>query len=330
MKNILFIGGTGYIGGSILSRFLQREDPNLSLSALVRSVEKADKLRALNVRLNITTGSHNDAELVEKIVSDADVVFSLADCDDLQAAESILRGLKKRFETTGIKPVLIHMSGTGCLGDRAKGEFSSQTIYNDMDIAQVETLPATQPHRIVDLAIVDADRQGYTDTYIVLPGLVYGEPHGILAEAGVQNPTNLAFTGYIKASFERGAAGIVGKGKNLISHVDVTEVADQVETLYNAVLTHEAEHGRNGYYFVAHGDVEFEKVVEIVETRAGPRRVFTQPELQTYFPNPSVQSFFGDNGRCDSQRSRAFGWKPVKGTVELLAAVRDEVEHWKV
>jgi hypothetical protein len=65
--------------------------------------------------------------------------------------------------------------------------------------------------------------KGYTDTYIVLPGIVYGAPHGILADTGVQNPTNLALTAYIKASFDRSAAGIVGKGKNLISHVDVTE-----------------------------------------------------------------------------------------------------------
>jgi nucleoside-diphosphate-sugar epimerase len=94
MKNILFIGGTGmasffrlqrstltspsgYIGGPILSRFLEREDSNLKTSALVRSPEKAIKLRSLNGRLNIMNGSHNDAELVEKIVSDADIVFSL-------------------------------------------------------------------------------------------------------------------------------------------------------------------------------------------------------------------------------------------------------------
>jgi hypothetical protein len=40
--------------------------------------------------------------------------------------------------------------------------FSSQTVYNDTDIAQIETLPATQPHRNVDLAIVEADTQGMT------------------------------------------------------------------------------------------------------------------------------------------------------------------------
>jgi hypothetical protein len=44
--------------------------------------------------------------------------------------------------------------------DNTKGMFSSQTIYKDTDIAQIESLPATQLHRNVDLAIVDADTQG--------------------------------------------------------------------------------------------------------------------------------------------------------------------------
>ncbi|KAF8145741.1 hypothetical protein K438DRAFT_1871346 [Mycena galopus ATCC 62051] len=331
MKNILFVGGTGYVGGSILSQLLEREDTNLNITALVRSPQKAEKLRSLNVRLNVVIGTHNDAKLVERLVADADVVFSLADCDDLQAAESILRGLRKRFQITGVKPVLIHMSGTGYLGDQAKGEFSSQTIYNDLDIAQIETLPATQPHRNVDFAVVEADKQGYTHTYIAVPGVFYGTPRGILAEANVQNPRNFALVAYFKASFERSAAGIVGKGKNLVSHVEVNEVADLVVKLYDSIDSgaNLAEHGKNGYYLVANGEVEFEKIAEITEKRAGSRRVFTETELQTYF-SPSLGSFFGDNGRCDSQRSRGLGWKPVKTTVDFLAAVQDEVEQWKV
>ncbi|KAJ6451924.1 hypothetical protein C8R45DRAFT_1041487 [Mycena sanguinolenta] len=330
MKNILFIGGTGYIGGPIMSRFIEREDENLNISALVHSVEKAKKIRDHDLRLNVIIGSHNDPELVERLVADSDVVFSLADCDDLQAAGSILSGLKKRFELTSNKPVLIHMSGTGFLGDSAKGEFSSEVIYNDLDIAQIESLPATQYHRNVDLAIVEADTQGYTHTYIVVPGIVYGPPRGILVDSQVQNLANFASVAYIKGSFSRGAAGIVGKGKNIISHVDVTEVADLVEILYESIESNNAGHGRNGYYFVANGDVEFEKVTEITELRAGTRQPFTDAELKAYFVAPSLQAFFGDNGRCDSERSRALGWKPVKTTADFLAALRDEVENWKV
>jgi hypothetical protein len=66
--------------------------------------------------------------LVEQIASAADVLFSLvwhaswpeyvhrasdvnsqADSDNLQAEEAILRGLKKRVETTRIKPTLLRM-----------------------------------------------------------------------------------------------------------------------------------------------------------------------------------------------------------------------------
>jgi hypothetical protein len=71
------------------------------------------------------------------------------------------------------------------------------------------------------------------------------------------------------------------------------EVADLVETLYNSIVEgagRAPEHGRNGYYFVANGDVEFEKLTEIVETRAGTRRVFTHTELKTYFPSVRVHS----------------------------------------
>jgi len=38
--------------------------------------------------------------------------------------------------------------------------YASETIYNDLNLAQLEAIPDTQPHRIVDLAIVDADKAG--------------------------------------------------------------------------------------------------------------------------------------------------------------------------
>ncbi|KAJ7737432.1 NAD(P)-binding protein [Mycena maculata] len=332
MKNILFTGGTGYIGGPILSRLIERNDPNLNITALVRSAAKVEKINTLNLRLNVVPGSHSDATLVERLASEADVVFSLADCDDLPAAEAVLRGLKKRFEATGRKPVLIHMSGTGCLGDNAKGLFASYTIYNDINIAQIESLPATQPHRNVDLAIVQADTHGYAETYIVAPPGVYGTPHGILADAGVQNVTNAAFDSLISISFKRGAAGVIGEGKNITGHVDVTEVGDLVVLLYDTITANPAlaGHGRNGYYFADNGDIEFVEITKVIEATVGPRRPLTQEELDEALPGRyNVQRFFGDNSRSRPERSRALGWRPIKTTEDFLAALRDQIENWK-
>ena len=44
--------------------------------------------------------------------------------------------------------------------DDAHGMFSSDKIYSDLNIAQLETLPETQPHRLVDLALIKADKEG--------------------------------------------------------------------------------------------------------------------------------------------------------------------------
>jgi hypothetical protein len=46
------------------------------------------------------------------------------------------------------------------LVDDAHGMFSSVKIYSDLNITQLETLPESQPHRLVDLALIKADKEG--------------------------------------------------------------------------------------------------------------------------------------------------------------------------
>lgn len=58
----------------------------------------------------------------------------------------------------------------GVLIDNAMGMHSSDVIYSDMDILKLERLADTQPHRIVDLTIVEADKQG--ETYKFLPSSI--------------------------------------------------------------------------------------------------------------------------------------------------------------
>jgi hypothetical protein len=38
--------------------------------------------------------------------------------------------------------------------------YAYDTVYNDMDPAQIETLAPSQLHREVDLAVVEADKEG--------------------------------------------------------------------------------------------------------------------------------------------------------------------------
>ncbi|KAL0064834.1 hypothetical protein AAF712_008231 [Marasmius tenuissimus] len=154
---ILVTGATGYIGGAVVDKFLARPDaPSLDIRAVVRSPEKGEKLKAFGITPII--GSHDDEDLMVKAASQVDVVLAMADSDDLAAAKATLKGLKKRFEETGKQPILINTSGTGTLADDAAGMYTTDTVYDDADPDQIETLPYTKIHRDVDLEIVAADK----------------------------------------------------------------------------------------------------------------------------------------------------------------------------
>ncbi len=64
---------TGYLGGSILSRLLTIVDSS-TITALVRSTEKADKLRPLGI--NTLIGSYTDFDVLTDAASKADVIFA--------------------------------------------------------------------------------------------------------------------------------------------------------------------------------------------------------------------------------------------------------------
>lgn len=51
-------------------------------------------------------------------------------------------------------------SGTGVLTDDAIGKYASEIIYSDLDIPLIESLPLTQLHREIDVAITEAGKEG--------------------------------------------------------------------------------------------------------------------------------------------------------------------------
>jgi hypothetical protein len=219
--NIFFTGATGYIGGSVLLRFLKHPDASsFNITVLVRSPEKAEKLKAFGI--NPVVGSHSDTPLVEELTAQADVVIAVANSDDLGAAKATLKGLKTRYQKTGIAPIFINTSGTGVLADSADGNYASDTIYDDVNADQIEMLPDTQIHREVDLELIKADKEGYVKVYIVFPSVIYGLATGELVEQGIQNPHSY-MSHFARTALDRGRSGVMGAGLNVWNNVDIQE-----------------------------------------------------------------------------------------------------------
>jgi len=68
---------SGYIGGSVVSKLLEHPRfPEFDVTVVVRSAEKAEKLKKLG--LNVVVGSHSDKSLMENLSEQTDVVLAMA------------------------------------------------------------------------------------------------------------------------------------------------------------------------------------------------------------------------------------------------------------
>ena len=116
------------------------------------------------------------------------------------------------------------------MADDSRGEYTSDTIYDDLNITQIKSIPETAVHRSVDLLVVEADEQGYVCGIVVLPVTVYGIATHALVAAGISNPHSVQIPMYIRAAFDRERPGVVGKGKGLVGDVHIADGASHSPT----------------------------------------------------------------------------------------------------
>ncbi|KAF9531406.1 hypothetical protein CPB83DRAFT_917504 [Crepidotus variabilis] len=331
---ILITGITGYIGGAVYSHLTKHSDfTSFEITALVRSTDKAEKLKKLGI--NAVVGAHDDVKLMESLAAEADIVIATADADNVQAATATLAGLKKRYASSGIPPTFIHTSGTGVLTDGAAGEHSGDVIYDDSNVNQIESIPDIAIHRNVDLLLVNADKEGYVRTYIILPSTIYGIATGVLVDQEIQNPFSQQVPSLIKSSVKRGQAGVVGQGKNIWPDVHIDDVAQLYVVLLDSIRKNPSTgHGRDGYYFGENGEHTLYEVgkaigeVLVAKGKTGDPEptTFTKEELATYFKG---STYLGTNSRCRANHSRSIGWQPRFTKDDLLASIDAEYEGLK-
>ncbi|KAH9887370.1 NAD-P-binding protein [Cubamyces lactineus] len=336
--SIFLTGATGYVGGSVLQRLLDHPKADtFNISVIVRNAVKAKVLQS-KFGVNAVVGTHQDLDKLEALAENAHVVFHCADSDDLPAAKAILSGLKKRYAKLGDLPILIHTSGVGVLTDEATstGLFATETIYSDLNVEQLKSIPPTAIHREVDLAIMEADEQGHVRAHIVLPSTIYGLAQGSLFDAGVSNPHSIQIPSLIKAALQRKQAGMVGQGKAIWPDVHIGDVAALYVLLLDAVLNDPAKigHGWEGFYFAENGEHSWYQVQRAIGEALIKRGItqdpeptpFTTEELAKYFGSEAVGRYYsGSNARCRAERSRSIGWKPRYTTEDMLRSVEAEM-----
>ncbi|KAK8845472.1 hypothetical protein IAR55_006185 [Kwoniella newhampshirensis] len=351
-KSVFFTGATGYIGGTVLQSLINSATPPSKITALIRDSAKSDLLTSLSaakakgVSVVPLLGSLEELDKVREAASQADVVVSTANADDLKGVKAILEGLKQRKEKTGHRGLLIHTSGTGVLIDDSKGDYPNDKIYTDLNptpatrispaLLSLADLSPSAPHREVDLAIIAADKAGDVKSYIVLPSTIWGPGEGEVYESGLSNSFSDQIPTLIKAALDRRRAGVVGQGKNIWPHVKITDLGKLYALIYEkaTVPSPTIGHGPSGYYLGIAGEYTLFGAASRIGQALSTNKLlpdgtqttpstFTKEELDKYYGG---STYMGTNSRGVADRSKSIGWKPkYTDDEDMFAHIDQEV-----
>ncbi|KZV64682.1 NAD(P)-binding protein [Peniophora sp. CONT] len=331
---IFFLGPTGYIGGAVLQLLL--DDPRYEITALVRDQAKADVL-AKKFGVRTVVGTMEDEKLLEQEAAKADVIFNIAALWIIPGIKALLNGSKTKFEQTGKKPIFIHTSGAGAVaGEDARGEFIPGKVYVDTDVETMTSLSSEHIHNIADTMVRLADVEGgYVRSYILYPPMVWGQQRGALADAGLTNVHPPALALPIKFSIARGQGGVIGKGLNQWSHVEVHEQADLFNLVLKAALADPSfPSGNDATFFPENGKFTmidaaeaWTKALHVAgKSRMAEPEPFTDEELAQFGPGGIFARYTGSTTLCSGERGRKLGWKPVLDRDAFMASLEVEVK----
>ncbi|KAI0737090.1 NAD-P-binding protein [Daedaleopsis nitida] len=322
---IFLTGATGYIGGAVLARLLNHPKAKaFDITVLVRNADKA-KILESKFGVEAVLGTRQEYDKIHDLAMQSQVVFQLAESDDVPFAKALLSGMKDRHAKVGDVPILIHTSGTGLLKDDARGEYATSTIYSDVNVEQMKAIPDTAFHRNVDLLVMDADTQGYARSHIILPSTVYGIASNALVDAGVSNPYSMQVPQLVRASLDRKWAGVVGKGKAFWPDVHIDDVADLYIVLFDSIVNNpdQTGHGWEGFYFGENGEHTWYQLSKAVGEALVSLGITTEAESTTFTVEELVK-YWGSEHWVD--RGTAIGWKPRYTSEDLFKSVLPEVK----
>ncbi|KAG8992744.1 hypothetical protein FRB94_011370 [Tulasnella sp. JGI-2019a] len=317
VQNTAFIlGVTGYVGGSVLVD-LTKKYPDFVFSALVRNPKDNNSIEALGVK--IIQGSHTDLELIERSASESDIVFNIADSDDLPLTEAILKGTVVSIVDPVNKLTVIPNSGTGVVTHKPGDP--NDRLYDDLKVEDIKSIGPNQMHRPVDLKIFEAGDEGSIDTYIITPSAIYGKGHG-----PVRNITmvfKLMIPPFLqnKQAFQLGSDTIVWDSVHIDDLVDLYHLV-----LKQALAPTPIKSAYERFYWGSSASFQWDTLTKEIAIRLHKKGLLPTAEVKEVpvedYPNLAVLAM---NSRTVSNRAlKTLGWKPHGRS--LTDSLDDEID----
>ncbi|KIW87283.1 uncharacterized protein Z519_12186 [Cladophialophora bantiana CBS 173.52] len=149
----IFLVGPGFIGGEVLDLLVAE---NYGVTTMVGRESAALSLKKAGSKVILASLGGKDK--IREQVEQVGIVFHTATADDLPSVGAVLEGIEARSKASK-STIYAHTSGASLLGDDSSANFKSDTIYCDDKPEDIDALSDIAPHRLVDLAILEAKQQ---------------------------------------------------------------------------------------------------------------------------------------------------------------------------
>ena len=280
---VFITGATGYIGGSVATKLLERGD---TVIGLARSDEAAASLKRRGIEP--LRGDINAYTPFVEVAQRVDAVVNAANSDNAFVVHALLDGLKGSGKT------LIQTSGSSVVGAYDNGEASENTFDEDTPFTP-------QPEKAMRVAIDEQVLDAAEDdvrAIVIRPTLIYGRGLGVAA-------TSIQLPKLIDVARKHNVPRHVGRGANIWGHVHIADVV----SLYLLALD-KAEPG--SLFYAENGGASFKQVTQSIGRMLGlGEKTQDWPIGEAVEAlGPGAYLSFGSNSRVRGKRSRALGWQP--------------------
>jgi len=290
---VFITGATGYIGGSVATKLIERGDEVIGLA---RSDDAAAALKKRGIEP--LAGDINAYAPFVQVAKRADAVINAANSDNPFVVHALLDGL------AGSGKTLIQTSGSSVVGTYDNGEPSERIFDEDTPFTPE---PEKAGRVAIDHSVLAAAKNGVRSV-VIRPTLIYGRGIGVSA-------TSIQLPKLIDLARKAGVPRHVGRGLNIWSNVHIADVAD----LYLLALD-KAQAG--ALFYAENGEASFKSVAQSIGRMLGlGERTQDWPIGEAVEGlGPGAYLSFGSNSRVRGVKSRALGWMPKQGTLA------DEIE----
>lgn len=290
---IFITGITGYIGGTVAAKLLEKQH---KVSGLVRKEKDLEWLTSLGVKGVL--GNIHDEQILKTAFSDADAVIHTADsADDAYAMDTMVNLLEGSGKT------FIFTSGSAIFGNKENGEANYFIFREDFPLSPRIEMAS----RVLINQYVQQSAQKNIRSIVIVPTMVYGNGLGMKKDS-IQLPALIRF------SKEKGYGVYFGKGENIWSNLHIEDLAD----LYILALE-KANPG--SLYYAENGFSTIKNIAEKISERFSlqPAQSVSIQEAVDRFGPAGGYFGFASNSFCTADKARIeLGWKPRHTSIEAF------------